>query len=385
MIAFGVGLKFSDGRSVLRHFATLMLAGLVVGNLAFAVPAQADEAAIKKARERGLNYLRTKQSDDGSWTSPQAPGISGLVLMSLLQSGVSPDDPAVQKGLKHLEGYVQPDGGIYYPKSSHRNYETCIAILAFQAANQDGRYKAAIAKADKFIRKEQWDEGEGKQQDDVEYGGAGYGSKSRPDLSNTQFLLEALKAAGATSDDPAVQKALIFVSRTQNLESEANTTPFGAKINDGGFYYTPAGGGGSDAGKSDNGGLRSYGSMTYAGLKSMVYAGLGPHDPRVKAAQTWIRKHYTVEANPGLDKQGLFYYHHVFAKTLSVVGSDTITDAAGVKHNWRDELSAQLAKTQHADGSWVNTMPRWNEGDPNMVTAFALMALSYCDAPRPAK
>ena len=40
--------------------------------------------------------------------------------------------------------------------------------------------------------------------------------------------------------------------------------------------------------KLADGGLRSYASMTYAGLKSMIYAGLDRDDPRVKAALTYI-------------------------------------------------------------------------------------------------
>ena len=36
-----------------------------------------------------------------------------------------------------------------------------------------------------------------------------------------------------------MQRALVFVSRCQNLETEHNTTPFAAKNPDGGFYYTP--------------------------------------------------------------------------------------------------------------------------------------------------
>ena len=67
----------------------------------------------------------------------------------------------------------------------------------------------------------------------------GYGAKSKnPDLSNTAFLIDALKAAGNGPDDEAMKKALVFVSRCQNLESEYNTTPNAAKVNDGGFYYT---------------------------------------------------------------------------------------------------------------------------------------------------
>ena len=39
--------------------------------------------------------------------------------------------------------------------------------------------------------------------------------------------------------------------------------------------------------------------MTYAGLKSFLYAGVSKDDPRVKAAVEWVRKHYTVTENPG--------------------------------------------------------------------------------------
>jgi squalene-hopene/tetraprenyl-beta-curcumene cyclase len=178
-----------------------------------------------------------------------------------------------------------------------------------------------------------------------------------------------------------VQKALIFVSRCQNLESEINNTPFAAKVNDGGFFYTPAGKGGSPAGETENGGLRSYGTMTYAGLKSMLYAGLTADDPRVKAALEWIAKNYSVDQNPGLDQNGLFYYYHTFSKALAARGLDVVEDAKGNKHEWRRELAEQLEKTQKSNGSWVNTSPKWNEGDPNLATAFALLALSYCAEP----
>ena len=70
------------------------------------------------------------------------------------------------------------------------------------------------------------------------------------------------------------------------------------------------------AGKTDDGGLRSYGSMTYAGLKSMIFAGLKPDDPRVKAAVEWIKKNYDIDANPGMGQAGLFYGYHTLAKGL---------------------------------------------------------------------
>jgi len=191
-------------------------------------------------------------------------------------------------------------------------------------------------------------------------------------------MLDALKACGANPDDPAFQKALVFVSRCQNLESEYNTTQFAAKINDGGFYYTCTVGKQDESRESAEGGLRSYGSMTYSGLKSMIYAGLTKDDPRVKAASRWIRKNYGVASNPGMGDAGLFYYYHTFAKALDAMGLDEIEDAKGVKHDWRRELTEELAKRQKDDGSWVNKNTHWMEGDPNLATSFALLALTYC-------
>ncbi len=340
---------------------------------------------LAKSRLRATNFLKTQQAADGSWTSPEAPGISGLVTFSLLQGGVPANDPVVEKALKHLQSFVQPDGGIYSPKSYHGNYETAICLMVFNAANQDGKYSELIKKAEKYIRKLQWDDSEKTDKSDPKYGGAGYGrNNDRPDLSNTTFFLDALQAAGATKDDPAVQNALIFLSRCQNLESEHNTTPFPAKVNDGGFYYTPAAGGNSQAGNTENGGLRSYASMTYAGLKSMIFAGLTADDKRVKAALEWLTKHYTVEENPGLGQQGVFYYYQIFAKSYSIMNLDYATDADGKQHDWRKELAEQLFLRQQENGGWLNKNDRWYEGDPNLATAYTLMALKYCD-PKSAK
>jgi squalene-hopene/tetraprenyl-beta-curcumene cyclase len=338
----------------------------------------AGAANLNQVVSKAVAFLQQAQGDDGSFQGGDEPGVSTICVAALLRSGRSPSDPIVARALKYLEGKVHDDGGVYRDGSTHKNYETCLAIVAFQAANKDGRYKDLIARAEEFVKKEQWDEGEGHEPSSPNFGGAGYGSQSRPDLSNTSFLIDALHAVGRGDDDPAMQKALIFISRCQNLESQHNTMPTAAKVNDGGFYYTIAGGGQSMAGETPEGGLRSYGSMTYAGLKSMIYAGLKKDDPRVKAAYDWIKKNYTVSENPGMAQAGLYYYLHTFAKTMSAVGEDRITTADGTAHDWRADVIKQLASTQKPDGSWVNGATRWLEGDPKLVTAYALLALSYC-------
>ena len=369
-----------DRRSFLSALAAASGAVLASSRLTFAADKFGPDAKTLKAiREKAINFLKTTQGEDGSWTSNTQPGITAMVCFGLESGGVKGDDPTLQKGLKHLLSYQQKDGGIYHPETNHKNYETSLTVLALAGANSDGKQTSTIKEAEKFLRALQWDETESIDKSHPSFGGAGYGKSQRPDLSNTTFLLDALKAAGVKPDDPAMQNALVFVSRCQNLESEFNTTEFAAKVNDGGFYYTPAAGGNSQAGKNPDGGLRSYASMTYAGLKSMLYAGLTKDDKRVKAALEWIRKFYSVDQNPGLEQQGLYYYYHTLAKTLATLEVDLFEDAKGEKHDWRKELTAALAKRQKENGSWVNAADRWMEGDPSLATAYGLMALKFCD------
>lgn len=365
----------------MRKIQSFVLVALTLLAALATSPAQAADRAetVSRVRAQGINFLRNAQAADGSWTSSNTPGISGLVVRSLLESGLDADDPTVALGIKHLLTFVREDGGIYANGSIHRNYETCIVLMTLVQANADGRYDPIIKNADHFLRELQWDQGEGLESTDPGFGGAGYGKHERPDLSNTQFLIEALKTGGAGPDDPALQKALKFVSSTQNLESPHNTTKFAPLVNDGGHYYTSAAGGSSQAGTTANGGLRSYGSMTYAGLKSMIYAGLDMNDKRVKAAFQWISNNYTVRENPGLGQQGLFYYYHTLAKTLDVLKVEQLKDADGTEHDWRTDLVNKLDELQKSNGSWVNAADRWYESDPNLVTAYALLALSHCD------
>jgi squalene-hopene/tetraprenyl-beta-curcumene cyclase len=348
----------------------------------FAVAARASDAEdYAKAVDRGVAFLAKAQAADGSFSAQAGPGVTAVVADALLRLGRTPNDPVVAKSLKFLEGFAQPDGGISLPASMTRNYETALGLVCFADANRDGRYDKIVKNAEKFLKANQWAEAQGQDKNSPSYGGAGYGKHKRPDLSNTQFLVDALKAAGAGPNDEAMKKALIFVSRCQNLESEHNTLPFAAKNPDGGFFYTAAAGGESPAGKTSDGGLRSYGSMTYAGLKSMIYAGVGPDDPRVKAARKWIEQHYDFASNPGMDAKarssGLYYYFHTAAKSLDATGVKKL-DVEGRPHDWRHDLLAEVLKRQKSDGSWVNTDPRWMEGDPNLVTGYVLLTLSYC-------
>ncbi|MDO5554794.1 MAG: terpene cyclase/mutase family protein [Planctomycetia bacterium] len=331
---------------------------------------------------KGVDYLRGQQRENGSFSqSPRAGvGTSVIALMGLLRSGLTPDDPTVARGLRFLQSAVREDGGIYSGGGQIASYESCLALACFQLAKEvsgTSDYDAILANGERFLRSQQYSEENGTTQEDVRYGGVGYGTNSRPDLSNTQFFVETLHELGADETDEAIQRALVFVSRCQNLETPANTTRFAAANNDGGFYYTCVGDGESPAGEV-NGGLRSYGSITYAGLKSMIYAGLDASDPRVLAASGWLRENYSLAENPGLGRRGLYYYYHTMSKTLDTLGNDSFEDAAGIQHNWKQEMVQALAAAQAEDGSWVNDNRMWMENDPVLVTGYALIVLDHC-------
>jgi squalene-hopene/tetraprenyl-beta-curcumene cyclase len=145
--------------------------------------------------------------------------------------------------------------------------------------------------------------------------------------------------------------------------------------------------------------LRAYGSMTYAGFKSMLYADLDRRDPRVLAAKEWMRRNYTLDENPQLGSEGLYYYFVTFARAMDAYGQQFITplvpagsseivindEAAsgaapggfveGETRDWQNDLVARLAELQNPDGSFKSVNERWMENNPVLITAYSLIAL----------
>jgi squalene-hopene/tetraprenyl-beta-curcumene cyclase len=342
------------------------------------------QAAIDKS----IAYLKTQQKSDGGWNEAnQPPAFTAIVLRTLLgDAKVNHDDPTIQHGFEKLLTYQTDKGGIF--KDLQGTYNTAIAISALAAAKNPA-YQEPINKAVAYLKSLQWTDAianlpNGGKVDDKNpnFGGWGYGAHGRADGSNVQMALAALHDSGLKSDDPAYQNALKFLSRDQNL-SESNDQPWAT--DDGGFAYTPGNNGESQAGDyTDANGkrlLRSYGSMTYAGLKSMIYAGLKKDDPRVKAAWAWIAKNYSVDMNPGMQlnnpanaEDGLFYYYMTMARALSAYGEPTITDTQGIKHDWRVDLINKITTLQKPDGSFEGKK-RFMEQNPVLATCEATLAL----------
>jgi squalene-hopene/tetraprenyl-beta-curcumene cyclase len=146
----------------------------------------------------------------------------------------------------------------------------------------------------------------------------------------------------------------------------------------GGFVYAP---GVSKAGESKSAGgkisLRSYGSMSYAGLLSYIYADVKRDDPRVNAVVGWLRNHYTLDENPGMGADGLYYYYFMMSKALFAYGAPELEMSDGHRVDWRKDLALKLINLQKPDGSWSNESGRWMEKDPTLVTCYAVLALEY--------
>ncbi len=354
-----------------------------------------DEAHTEKVEElieKGSEFLLSRQLDSGGWTlmGDQAdPAITGLVIRALLSHpAVEARHPAIQAGMKKMLTFQQEDGGIYDPRIGRQNYTTAVAIMAMVASG-DPQYKDAIDRAVGYIRGIQIvpgsesPDGSKISEDHPFVGGTSYGKHGRPDLSNLGFSAEALHAAGVKPEDPFFQNALKFVQRTQNLREGTNDRPW-VKLGtgDGGFIYAPAIASDLDEPESKAGGVRSYGSMTYTGFKTLLYAGVDRQDPRVIGAYNWIRRHWRLDSNPNMphtqSKEGLYYYYHVFAKALSAYGEAKIPvlqDGKTVEQNWRHDLIDILARKVNDDGSWTNDTRRWYEDDPVLCTSYVLMGL----------
>lgn len=310
---------------------------------------------------------------------------------------VTPDDPAVVKARAYILARTHDDGSI--TDGILNNYNTAISISALSKLPNDPEAAQAVQLGQQYLIAIQWKvgmtlpDGTPITADHPFYGGSGYGRHGRPDMSNTSIMLQALRDSGLESSDPAYIRAMAFVSRCQGVPQNAMHAD---KINqDGGFIYATSinknligvpeskanpdqMAAAVDKGERNVSGLRTYGSITYAGFKSYVYADLKPEDPLVKQAFNWIEDNFTVNANPGMpdtmNQQGLYYMYMTMGRALTAFGQPNLNTPNG-EVNWANTLIEALVKRQADNGSWANPADRWMEGDANLVTAYALTAL----------
>ena len=362
-----------------------VLCGLVVLLVALHLGAAPDVSfrnEVEHAIDRGLEWLQKNQHTNGYWSASEQPAVTALALVAFKgdpRARFKDPEPAwLRKGYDYILSCVQPDGGIH--KTNLVTYNTSIAMLALLAAEKP-QYEPVIRKARAYLVGLQ-----GKS-DGVFDGGIGYGTKyQHSDMGNTLQALEALyhsrhlanKDSATREPDLNWQAAIKFLQNCQNLPNVNTQAWVSTDSKDkGGFVYYP---GHSMAGGVTNQqtgrvALRSYGSISYGGLLSYIYAQMKHDDPRVIGVFNWLKQNYTLEENPGMGPQGLYYYYHTMAKALTLYGVDQLEVAQGSKVDWRKDLAMRLINLQQKDGSWLNDNGRWWERDPALVTAYGVLTL----------
>ena len=356
--------------------------------------AELDLNEVNKLREASREFILKDVQENGALFPGErfTLGITAIILGAVTEGpdALGLDDPRISKALAYLKSHQQEDGGIYDPKEGVGNYVTSLTLIAM--ANVGDKDADVIKKAQGYLLGLQ-----NSTDGSIFNGGIGYGSKGpgHEDLNNTTYAITALRETGVSADNPAMKKALEFVSRCQNLSA---TNPLKTAGNDGGAIYSPdvskVKSFGSEQDKkieeaeSASGKLKSYGSMTYNLITSFVYLKLNQDDQRFKAAVNWALSNYQFDKNPGMGpeqaQQGLYYYYMMLAKTFNMLGKTELALPDGTVVDWRVDLLAAIKKRTSTvkmpngkDGLyWVNQADRWAEGVPHLVTAYVLACLN---------
>ena len=337
----------------------------------------AGAVAIEVAITNGVAFLLASQSDDGHWSDPHMPALTALPLWAVSGSGISSAGgrevaPAMKKAAERVLKTQRPDGGFYVPKpgrggSGLGNYNTSVCLSALYDSGLAP--KSALLKARSYIASSQLTG------DDTMAGGFGYDKVSRrryADLSNTSYAMSAMAKTASLEEfrtggarvDIDWDRAIAFV---EGLMEREGPDAGGAAYNG----RTPQAGVATNAQGRVH--LRAYGSMTYAAVLSMCSARLERGDSRVRQSLEYLSKNWTVDENPGMGSQGLYYFYDIMARALSAARVDRVGG-----HDWKGELSARIASLQRPDGSWANENNRFWEADPVLCTSFALIALECC-------
>ena len=310
--------------------------------------------------KRGREYLISKQQPDGSWngvgTNTFQVGITSLCLLSLMNSGMTPDDPVIARGLKWLRAVKEP--------APTFTYEISLMIMALTTAKEGARDNLRIFNLAQKLEKGQRKSGENA-------GGWGYtGSMGGSDRSNAQYAILGLRDAayyGIPVDRKVWERA-----REHWLNSQ------GA---DGGWNYSAQNGSGTT------------GSMTVAGIASLAITSSFLRDQKEEDAQgnpiccqppeadepidravRWLARNFSVHSNPKAGGHWLYYLYG-----LERAGRLNGRRFFGT-HDWyREGTRVLLNRQSKRDGSWVGIGN--GESNPIIGTSFALLFLSKGLAP----
>ncbi len=318
--------------------------------------------AVLKSIESAKRFLISQQGPDGTFPSMfnalgmYPTGGTSLATLALLNIGMTPQDPPIQKALAFLREQ----------KSPNKTYEAGLQLMVYAAAKDGNKDRARMAGIVRTLE-------EAQQQADNSRGWWSYTlapNSNGSDHSNTQYAVMGLREA-AFAGIPTSRKGW-------ELTREHWTNAQGG---DGGWTYGFNGGG-------------STGSMSVAGIASLVMAdSMLPDDDDVNVeglpdccreekpnvplerGLKWLEGHFAVGHNVGDNGiGGSLYYLYGLERAGRLSGKRFIGN-----HDWFREGARFLVTQQVPDGRWATQ--GHGDGDPIVGTSFGLLFLSKGMAP----
>jgi hypothetical protein len=326
-------------------------------------------AQVKDAIEHVQKFFGTIQNRDGSFGFKTAgpssyygnTGVTGLVVLALLSSGLPPDHPVAADGLRFLRNSHEPQGGF-------ETYQASVMLMALAAARQPEKDSLRIQSL--AHRLESFQVTQGPRTGMWNYG-RGLGSE---DNSNTQFAILALREAAVAG--VAVNRRVWEMAAAHFIDTQ-----------------NPDGGWGYHVGSPNH----STGSMTCSGIGSLVICeqmlssaeddlnadgtpkccNRTPHTNRaLSRSLEWLGRHFTVGLNPG-EQGGMWPLYYLYG--VERAGRLSARRFFG-PHDWYREGAAYFVDRQsRQEGSWTGTTAA--ETDPVVASSFALLFLSKGLAP----
>ena len=384
--------------------------GLLVSILS--ADCRATSGSIEQALDQAVEYLWSKQTEDGSWRSDHygvmgsGESLSPFVLHALLQTIDSPSSDEAGKVLRashfieqHLDdqgavGRSDPDVLEYPVYSTAFAIESFLRIQQYQKMLGPGGWQSnwhTIRQMQDFLVAAQYQEANGFSDRDVPYGGWGFNAPVRPgivghmDLAHTRKALVALQPLRSEPEFQEIfERAHSFLLLMQKHENAAASQPHPVEIVrplskssfDGGFYFSPVALSANKAFYDEqNHCWRSYATATCDGILALLASGISNDDPRMVAAVDWLCRHSDVDYPQGVPADHpepwgdaiRFYHYSVRAEVYQRLGFPVEEKA---------RLAAAVMKHQRPDGSFVNTLsPLMKEDDPLVCTSLAVIAL----------
>ncbi len=308
-----------------------------------------NEEQVRRAIERGVDYLKSTQLEGGGWGEhPGEPGgATSLCLLALLNSGVPVSDPTVQRGLAYLR---QP--GL----DPQRTYSVSLMLMVLAMAEPE-RDRPLIQRCATWLQDAQTIQG--RQAGAWSYSGRSEGSG---DSSNAQFALLALYEAEQLGI--AVRGDVWTLARDywRSLQND-----------DGSWGYRQR--------EPD-----PSGSMTCAGLSSTIIANgrLNPPEasivngkvqccgpvsvePYLDKGLQWLGDRFSVDRNPSGGASTYYYYMYGMERVGRLSGQRFI----GRRDWYREGADALVRRQDKLNGSWVGLT-----FSTHVETSFALLFLS---------